>query len=325
MPSLRRIFILLAIIASEVLISSCAIIDLKDDLDTVRRDYGYLKGQASGTDVGSTILVGLYKRDAESLSIAAVRTVSPGETFYALLSEADYTLFAFSDSNGNFAYEPGEPAARVDNPDINWFRDMKGQDRVDPSSLRIQQIVLTSATVLERELDFSVTVLRDQSKVAQNFLRLVSWDDEAFSTENMKLGMWEPGKFQETVGFGFYVLKEFDPTKKSILLVHGINDTPRIFEELASAIPDDYQVLLYHYPSSFPLEYTSYALSETLDELVRRYQIPQLDVIAHSMGGLVSKGMLYQADEALRQKTRLFVSIASPFGGHAAAASGTKW
>jgi len=96
-------------------------------------------------------------------------------------------------------------------------------------------------------------------------------------------------------------------------------------EELVSAIPDDYQVLLFHYPSSVSLEYTSYALNEIIDELIRRYQIPQLDVVAHSMGGLITKGMLIQADEALREKTRLFVSISSPFGGHASAASGTKW
>jgi hypothetical protein len=43
------------------------------------------------------------------------------------------------------------------------------------------------------------------------------------------------------------------------------------------------------------------------------------------MGGLVSKGMIYQADDAVRQRMRLFISIASPFGGHASAASGVKW
>jgi pimeloyl-ACP methyl ester carboxylesterase len=121
------------------------------------------------------------------------------------------------------------------------------------------------------------------------------------------------------------VLKEFDPTQKSILLVHGINDSPPVFESLANAIPADYQLLLFHYPSAASLEYTSYILSEVLDELVRRNQIPQLDIIAHSMGGLVGKGVIYQADEIVRQRMRLFISLASPFGGHASAASGIKW
>ena len=137
--------------------------------------------------------------------------------------------------------------------------------------------------------------------------------------------MWKPGAFQEKIGYGLYVLEEIDPTQKTILLVHGIYDTPRRFEHLASVIPDDYQLLLFHFPSAFPLEYTSYVLNEALDELIRRYQIPQLDVVAHSMGGLVSKGMMYQADEKLLQRTRLFISMASPYGGHTAAAAGLKW
>jgi len=153
----------------------------------------------------------------------------------------------------------------------------------------------------------------------------VTWEHEAFSAENKALGMWQPGAFQEQVGYGLYLLEEFDPAKKSIVLVHGIDDTPLVFTSMVEVIPDDYQVLLFHYPSSFPLEYTSYVLNETLDELVRRYELPQVDVMAHSMGGLVSKGMIYQADETLREKMDIFISVASPYGGHTAAAAGLKW
>ena len=121
------------------------------------------------------------------------------------------------------------------------------------------------------------------------------------------------------------MLKEFDSTKKSILLVHGITDSPRVFRILSDEVPADYQLLLFHYPSGFPLEYTSGLLNVVLDELIRRDQIPQLDIIAHSMGGLVIKGMLTQANKALQQRLRLFISIASPFGGHASAQISTKW
>jgi len=315
----------LGLVLTCFVISSCALKDLKDDLDVVKEEYGYFRVQVTGPDDGSNLLIGLFKHDEDGMSIHNVRTVSSGEYSYVLLSKADYTVLAFSDSNGDFAYQPGEPAARVDDPIINWFGDMQLEDRVDPDTLQIQTIELTSNTVLDQELDLSIAAVRKASKAARNFLRVVSWDEENFSDENMRRGMWEPGSFQKEVGFGLYVLKEFDPTQKSILLVHGINDTPRIFETLASAIPDDYQLLLFHYPSGFPLEYTSYLLNEVLDELIRRDQITQLDIIAHSMGGLVSKGMLIEANEAIRQRTRLFISIASPFGGHASAASGTKW
>ena len=325
MSRLRRFLVGSALAVSGLLISSCAIKDLKDDLDDVTEDYGYLKGIASGPDDGSSILLGLFKNEQDGMSIVNVRAVESGEPFFLLVSKANYTLLAFSDSNGDFAYQSGEPAARIDDPTINWFSTMERQERVDYTALAIQQIDLASATILDQQLDYSLSALRENSDTARNFLRIVSWDDDAFSAENMELGMWKPGAFQEKIGYGLYVLEEIDPTQKTILLVHGIYDTPRRFEHLASAIPDDYQLLLFHYPSAFPLEYTSYVLNEALDEVIRRYQIPQLDVVAHSMGGLVSKGMFYQADEKLLQRTRLFITMASPFGGHTAAATGLKW
>ena len=315
----------IALAISGLVISSCAIKDLKDDIDEVREDYGYLKGSVTGPDDESDILVALFKNEPDGMLFFKQRSASSGEGFYMLVPRADYTLLAFSDTSGDFVYQPGEPAVRVADPIINWFSTMEGQDRVDTDALVNQQIDLASDIVLDQELDLSVSALREESNVARNFLRIVAWDDEVFSAENMELGMWKPLAFVEEVGYGLYVLKEFDPTQKSILLVHGINDTPRIFENFVAAIPADYQLLLFHYASASPLEYTSYRLNEALDELMRRYQIPQLDIVAHSMGGLVSKGMMYQADQKLRQRTRLFISIASPFGGHTGAASGLKW
>jgi pimeloyl-ACP methyl ester carboxylesterase len=320
----RKLFILLGLIASGLVLSSCVIKDLKDDLDSAVQEYGYFKAEATGPDDGSDILIGLFKRDEGRLSIANLRTVSSGETFYLLVPNAEYTVLAYSDSNGDFAYQPGEPAARVDNPVINWFKDIQHQDRIDYEALQIQQIELANTTTLEKKLDLSIEALHKETGAKDNFLSVVTWDDERFSTENATRSLWEPIWFQKEIGFGLYVLEKFDPTKKSILLVHGVLDSPPVFETLAETIPDEYQLLLFHYPSGFPLEYTAYALNEVLDELVRRNQIPQLDIIAHSMGGLVSKGLLSLADDALNQRLRLFISIASPFGGDASAVW-TKW
>ena len=325
MSKVIRLFAAIGMAISGLVVSSCAIKDLKDDIGEVREDYGYLKGSTTGPDDGADIIVALFKNEPNGMSILKVNSTNPGEVFYMLVPKADYTLLVFSDTNGDFSYQPGEPAARIDDPIVNWFSDMDDQESVETDALVVQQIDLASGIVLDRKIDLSLSALRKNSDIAKNFLRVVSWDDEAFSAENMELGMWEPGAFQEKVGYGLYLLDEFDPTRKSILLVHGINDTPRIFENFVNAIPADYQLLLFHYPSSFRLDYTAYRLNEALDELMQRYQIPQLDVIAHSMGGLVSKGMMYQADETLQKRMRVFITMASPFGGHSAAAAGLKW
>lgn len=308
-----------------LLLAGCGIQDLKSDLDEVVEDYGYLKGSVAGGAPGADVLVALFRQDANGETMSNTRTVAPGEPFYMLVPNGSYTLLAFSDTNGDFAYQAGEPAARIAAPGINWFRDMEGAVRVDYDALAVQAVELSADTQLEQDLDLSLSASRADSKAAQNFLRLVTWDDPAFSAENMELGMWQPGAFEAQVGFGLYVLDTFDPARPSIVLVHGINDTPRIFMSMVDAIPDDYQVLLFHYASSFPLEYTSYALNEYLDELLRRHAPPRVDVMAHSMGGLVSKGMIYQADDDLRSEMHTFISLASPYGGHNAAAAGLKW
>jgi len=59
--------------------------DLKDDLDSAVQEYGYFKAEVTGPDDGSDVLIGLFKRDEGRLSIANLRTVSSGETFYLLV------------------------------------------------------------------------------------------------------------------------------------------------------------------------------------------------------------------------------------------------
>ena len=325
MTNERKAFILTNLVLSALLVSSCEIRDLRHDLDEISQDYGFFKGLASGADEGSSVLVGLFKSDEEGLALADFRIVRPGEPFYMPVQEANHAVLAFADLNGDLAYQPGEPAARLDDPIISWLRNMDPAGPIDYNAMQIQQIDLTSNTRLEEELDFSLDAIREVEAVSKNFLKTASWDDEQFSAENVKLGMWVPGAFLEEVGYGLYVLEEFDPTKNSIVLVHGIDDSPRVFKSLANVIPADYQLLLFHYPSAVSLEYTSYILTEVVAELVRRDQVPQFDIIAHSMGGLVSKGMIDKSDEAIRQRIRLFITIASPFGGVDAAASGLKW
>ena len=324
----RKVFNFLSLVVSALLVSSCGIRDLKHDTEKVVQNYGFFKGEVGGVNQGSNVVVGLFKRDGEELTPFYIRSASPGIPFYipVPVKDADdmdvhYTVAAFSDSNGDFSYQPSEPAIRFDDPIINRFNDLDKKEEIDYKALKVQPINLTSKKKLDDDLDFSL-----------NSPETVSWVDERFSDENVTLGMWQPSSFfEKEIGYQLYALKKFDPTKRTIVLVHGINDSPLVFESLvkANAIPEDYQLLLYYYPSAVSLELTSHLLSAALNDLIRRNdKIPQLDILAHSMGGLVSKGMILQLtelNEVAHQRMNLFISIASPFGGHAGAQVGLDW
>ena len=305
------------------MLGGCVIQDLNQDMNELEENYGFFKGQVVGSAGDVDVVVALV--NVQTGEVASVRTVSYGEPVYALLPSGNYRTVAFEDTNGDFAYQRGEAAAYISDPIVSWFAELEIDDRVDIPSLPVQTIELSPQTALPDPVDLSLEALHTKTKTADNFLRVVSWEESSFSAENIKLGMWQPQAFIKKLGFGLYVLEEFDPEKKHIVAVHGISDSPRVFRELANAIPNEYQLLMFHYPSSSSLEYTSYVLSEALDELVQRFDVKQLDVLAHSMGGLVSKGMIYQVSPDVRERMRLFISIASPFGGHAAASHGVKW
>jgi pimeloyl-ACP methyl ester carboxylesterase len=309
---------MLGLTAACLLLSACVIQDLHQDLTEFEDSYGVFKGQAVGGYGDADILVALINE--QTGTVEKVRTVRQGEEVYVLLPRADYYAVAFEDKNSDFAYQSGEAAWLIDGPRISWINELDFDDQIDWASLPVQEIKLSTETILTGAWDLSLDALN-----TDNFLRVVTWDDPNFSADKIELGMWRPQEFIRTIGFGLYVLEEFDPSKNVVVLVHGINDSPKVFRELSGVIPDDYQLLFFHYPSSSGLKYTSYVLSEAIDEVVQRYDVAQLDVIAHSMGGLVSKGMIYEANPDVRERLRLFISIASPFGGHAAAAAGVKW
>jgi pimeloyl-ACP methyl ester carboxylesterase len=321
--TLIRICKLTALATAGILLSACVIQELNQDMNELEENYGFFKGQVSGSAGEADVVIALV--NVQTGEVASVRTVSYGEPVYALLPRGNYYSVAFEDKNGDFAYQRGEAAAYINDPIVSWFANLEIDDRIDIPNLPVQVIELSTQTVLPGPLDLSLKALRSETKSAENFLRIVTWEEPNFSAENIELGMWQPQAFIKKLGFGLYVLDEFDPEKKHIVAVHGISDSPRVFRELADAIPDEYQLLMFHYPSSSSLEYTSYILSEAMDEVVQRYDIEQIDLLAHSMGGLVSKGLIYQASPDVRERMRLFISIASPFGGHAAASQGVKW
>jgi pimeloyl-ACP methyl ester carboxylesterase len=150
-------------------------------------------------------------------------------------------------------------------------------------------------------------------------------DDPRFSEASARLGLWQPVDFLVDVGAGIYLLEPNDPQRTPVLFVHGALGHPGNFRELVARLDRTrFQAWLAFYPSAVRLEVAGAALGRWLQALEVEYGFPRLGLVAHSMGGLVTRAYLNGDPYGLGGKLdRLtFVSIATPWRGHSAAALG---
>lgn len=303
-----------------LLLGGCQLWALDRQVKMAQRSMVLIPGQLQAT-AAQPALVALY---AEG-NLLAYRSVRPGGFFYFSMAAGDYSLLAFEDRNGNLRLDPDEPRhwqARARTAPLQLQPSEEQRSALGQLNVLLPQAA--DDTPLP-ELDLGLERLyRDLPKVRHNYLRVVDFDDPRFSAQRTAQGAWQPLDFLSEVGYGLYVLEPWSPDKEPIVLLHGINDSPRVWHELAAGIDRTrYQLLLFHYPSGMPLNNSAYLLSEALRDLQLRYAPKRLHLFAHSMGGLLARRatqLLHpgNADEQLC----LLVTLATPWSGHPSAATG---
>lgn len=105
------------------------------------------------------------------------------------------------------------------------------------------------------------------------------------------------------------------------LLVHGINPVHEDLDALAADLQArGMTVLRFVYDDSDRLDLSAERLARGIEDLARKRGLSRLDIVAHSMGGLVARRALTQGHglEPLGLEIK-FLSVASPFGGFGSA------
>jgi uncharacterized alpha/beta hydrolase family protein len=156
---------------------------------------------------------------------------------------------------------------------------------------------------------------------------ITTLDKPQFSQEEAESGLWQPYRFIENGYAGVYFLEDYDPDRIPVLFIHGINGTPRNFKPLIESLDKSrYQAWFFYYPSGIWLAALSSGLFNLMEELQVHYRFEEIHVVAHSMGGLVSRGYL---NECFYRSTcrylSSFTSIATPWGGVASADLGIRY
>jgi pimeloyl-ACP methyl ester carboxylesterase len=152
-------------------------------------------------------------------------------------------------------------------------------------------------------------------------------DDDIFSPRMSNLGLYEPAAFLEEAPMMFYALEEDVGYKVPVVFVHGINGSPRDFEEILSKMDRTlHRPWFFYYPGGNSLSQQSEMFySIFLSGKVMALQDMPMVIVAHSMGGLVVRDALnrLRGDQGETRVQRL-ITIASPMQGHPDASSGAK-
>jgi len=82
------------------------------------------------------------------------------------------------------------------------------------------------------------------------------------------------------------------PGRKSVVLIHGLDDPGQVWQNLAPELEkENFNVWLMHYPNDQPVVESAWLFFEALQGLKQR-GIDRISIVAHSMGGLVTREML---------------------------------
>lgn len=296
----------------------CTLAKLREDVQ-VSKDSSLIFGEIIGPSPRQKpVVVVAYTGRDEGIVIGDYALLSEPGPYELLVREGRYRLFAFEDGNGNLAHDPGEWAGHYGAPaevatqwgGVLWGIDIELADRpATPPPALANRLLAHSA---------------GQRKPNTSAGALASLDDPALSAAEGERGFWAPLEAFRRWGCNIYFLEPRDGTKIPLLLVHGAAGSPQDWRYFISRIDRSrYQPWIFHYPSGARLETVSLLLRKKLYDLDRRYNLDRLYLVAHSMGGLVSRAALIEPDRHNRA-VKLFVSLSTPWGGETLARTGVE-
>jgi pimeloyl-ACP methyl ester carboxylesterase len=295
-------------------LSGCSLREIVDQSARIE-SAGTLQGTVKAKDLPQRdVVVALLRKDATA-QLLLYRTATPAAdgSFSLRVPAGDFYLGAFIDQNHDGHFQPGEPGQFYGKPSLVTVRE--------------KETATVALTLTPASKPAGIDVATDGPRlpeIGSNVGEVTTLDDARFDPHNGLLGMWRPFDFMAGPQGGLFMLAEFDPGRIPVLFVHGIGGTPRDFARTLEGLDQRrYQPWLLYYPSGVSLEMVSNGLASAMHQMQRRYGFRQYAVVAHSMGGLVSRSYVQKAWDRYPEELkalRVFVTVNSPLGGMDSAA-----
>lgn len=241
---------------------------------------------------------------------------NPG-TFLFVVESGNYQVGAYEDQNKNGILDPGERVASVRESELLEL-DPGEQGHVDirlTNDKRRDGPAVDLLQLVERDVReqgrFALWAFSKRGEIVADL------NEKRFGRAKGTEGLWRPMDFLNEELAGIYFLDDYDSDRIPILFVHGIMGYPQQFGKLIDNLDlSRFQPWFYFYPSGLSLDGISSHLSTLLRKIQIQYDFEEIGIVAHSMGGLVSRGtILKYFDDTGRGDIEIFVSINAPFGG----------
>jgi hypothetical protein len=147
--------------------------------------------------------------------------------------------------------------------------------------------------------------------------RYASLDDDLFGDEVVKAGMWKPERFAGAIGFGIYLAAPHDPDRLPVLLVHGHAAGPRVLEGVARVLDSaGYEPWFAFYPTGLEVARTAALMRESLARAAADFDVSEVAILAHSMGGLVARAALGATDDGAElPRVPVLITLSTPWAG----------
>jgi pimeloyl-ACP methyl ester carboxylesterase len=325
----------LLVAASAVLAVSCAHFrDLGRDLKLIESEYrvsGIMENADEQSSPVRAIVVEWNPVSNKVFSADLIELGRGGVFAFIVKNPANQYIAAHADTNRDGRYDKGEPFwlhrdARGEAAPVTFDSSRKSQlhrGRLSPQETPPPALLTAIADALQGR-DFSQFITKHSVRFAIG--ELAELDDTRFATTRGEDGLWRPLTNAMESDAGLYFLEDYDPALTPVLFVHGAAGSPQDWRLAMERIDRKrYQPWFFVYPSGMRLDNVADSLNEAVKSLHERHQFTKLHVVAHSMGGLVSrrfieKNVLVEGHSYLNT----FITFSSPWGGHEAAAIGVK-
>lgn len=299
-------------------IPGCSLNEISKQTKIVE-DIGYIKGNIRLTSNRKGPVIVLHLEDHKGVPALRSRVFATSNgDFHFVALPGEHYIAAFIDSNKDGHYQQGEHGNFYGSPTI--------------INVAPHQTVILKTITIAGPLPKSSTKHKAVDKtraVWTNIGQVTTLNDPRFARKNYDMGLWKPFDFLDVAEGGLFFLQKYQRRKVPVIFVHGAKGGPADWKPVIKRLDKRrFQAWVLYYPSGMRLDTISDYLVEAISRLQVKYGFERYYVVAHSMGGLVTRSFVKKNVERANGSLttpRLVVTINSPMNGMDSASSGVKY